>query len=114
MDLLSADEVARQLHLNVKRVQALARGDGWRSFAALSGAIAAGCAVLATLAITDHLPGLVPSGPRGAAVARYVSRDSFEAAAVSAAGVLVFLGVGVGGMLIAMYLPIFDVAGGIK
>jgi len=28
--------------------------------------------------------------------------------------ILVFLGVGVGGMLIAMYLPIFDVAGGIK
>ncbi len=28
--------------------------------------------------------------------------------------ILVFLGVGVGGMLIAMYLPIFEVAGGIK
>ncbi|HLT35105.1 MAG TPA: type II secretion system F family protein, partial [Enhygromyxa sp.] len=28
--------------------------------------------------------------------------------------ILVFLGAGVGGMLIAMYLPIFDVAGGIK
>jgi type IV pilus assembly protein PilC len=28
--------------------------------------------------------------------------------------ILVFLGVGVGGMLIAMYLPIFDIAGGIK
>jgi type IV pilus assembly protein PilC len=28
--------------------------------------------------------------------------------------ILVFLGIGVGGMLIAMYLPIFDVAGGIK
>ncbi|NVB42960.1 type II secretion system F family protein [Pseudenhygromyxa sp. WMMC2535] len=28
--------------------------------------------------------------------------------------ILVFLGVGVGGLLIAMYLPIFDVAGGIK
>jgi type IV pilus assembly protein PilC len=28
--------------------------------------------------------------------------------------ILVFLGVGVGGMLIAMYMPIFDIAGGIK
>lgn len=28
--------------------------------------------------------------------------------------ILVFLGVGVGGMLIAMYLPIFEVAGGVK
>ena len=28
--------------------------------------------------------------------------------------ILVFLGGGVGGMLIAMYMPIFEIAGGIK